>query len=142
MVLLACACGNQNDTQDKQAPAAGGTGQSTEPATNATTTPDAATSNAGTSTNAATADVKAKAIELIAQSDCLTCHTIDEKKVGPAYREVANKYVADQQTITLLAGKVIKGGAGVWGQIPMTPHPNISEEDAKTMVTYILSLKK
>ncbi len=83
-----------------------------------------------------------KGIELIAGSDCLTCHKVNEKSIGPSYQEVAAKYKADDATIALLAGKIIQGGSGVWGQVPMTPHPQLSEDDAKTMVKYILSLKK
>jgi cytochrome c len=82
-----------------------------------------------------------KGLELIAQSDCLTCHKVDEKAIGPAYRDVANKYSNDNQTVTMLADKIIKGGAGVWGQIPMTPHPNLSKQDAEQMVKYVLLLK-
>ncbi len=82
-----------------------------------------------------------KGLSLIATSDCLTCHKVDEKAVGPAYREVANKYTADDATIEMLADKVISGGAGVWGQIPMSPHPALSKDDAKQMVKYILLLK-
>ena len=82
-----------------------------------------------------------KAITLIAGSDCLTCHKVDEKITGPSYREVANKYEATDANIEMLAGKVIKGGTGVWGQVPMTPHDSISVDDAKTMVKYILALK-
>jgi cytochrome c len=52
-----------------------------------------------------------KGLELIAQSDCLTCHKVDEKAIGPAYRDVANKYSNDNQTVTMLADKIIKGGA-------------------------------
>ena len=82
-------------------------------------------------------------LELVGQNQCITCHKIDEKLTGPAYRDVANKYAgADDATITKLAQKVISGGSGVWGEVPMTPHPNVSEADAKTMVKYILSLKK
>jgi len=62
---------------------------------------------------------------------------------GPSYRDVANKYASLPDTIvTHLAGKIIKGGSGVWGEVPMTPHPALSEEDAKSMVKYILLLKK
>jgi cytochrome c len=82
-----------------------------------------------------------KGIELIAASDCLTCHKVNEKAIGPAYADVAKKYPADEATITMLAGKIIKGGSGNWGEVPMTPHPQIKEDDAKTMVKYILSLK-
>ena len=92
---------------------------------------------------AATANAeKERGLELIAKSDCLTCHKVDEKLVGPPYREVANKYPADDATKSDLAQKIIKGGAGVWGNIPMTPHPNIPVEDAKAMAGYILSLKQ
>ena len=82
-----------------------------------------------------------KAISLIAGSDCLTCHKIDEKVTGPSYRDVANKYEATDANIEMLAGKVIKGGTGVWGQVPMTPHDSLKLDDAKTMVKYILALK-
>jgi len=84
-----------------------------------------------------------KGLELISKSDCFTCHQIDEKLTGPPYREVANKYAGMPDTIvTHLAGKVISGGSGVWGQIIMTPHPALSQADAETMVRYILLLKK
>ena len=81
-------------------------------------------------------------LELIAKSDCLTCHKIDEKLTGPSYREVANKYASQAPgIIPQLAEKIIKGGSGVWGEVPMLPHPTISQEDAEKMVKYILLLK-
>jgi len=80
-------------------------------------------------------------LELIAKSDCLTCHKIDEKLIGPAYRDVANKYTADDKTINMLANKVIKGGTGVWGPVAMPPHSALSTEDASKMIKYILLLK-
>ena len=83
-----------------------------------------------------------KGLELVAKSDCFTCHDVSQKKVGPAYKDVAAKYQASDEVIETLADKVIKGGAGAWGQIPMTPHAQLSKEDAKTMVKYILELKK
>ncbi|MGY4386660.1 cytochrome c [Pedobacter sp. UYP24] len=77
---------------------------------------------------------------LLKKSDCLACHNIKTKIVGPAYISVAAKYtVAD---IDHLVDKVIAGGSGVWGEIPMSPHPTLSKSDAKEMVKYILSLKK
>ena len=82
-----------------------------------------------------------KGLALIAKSDCLTCHKVGEKLTGPAYRDVANKYENTEANIDLLAGKIIKGGTGVWGQIPMTPHATLSEDDAKQMVKYILLLR-
>ncbi len=84
-----------------------------------------------------------KGLELIAKSDCFTCHQIDDKLNGPPYREVANKYAGLPDTIvTHLAHKVISGGSGVWGEIMMTPHPALSEADAEAIVKYILLLKK
>lgn len=87
---------------------------------------------------AITAEFK-KGAELIAASDCLACHKEDEKVVGPSYQEVAAKYTqGDAQT---LVTKIIEGGTGVWGDVPMTAHPTISKEDGLEMVNYILSLK-
>ncbi|MDH7461826.1 c-type cytochrome [Chitinophagaceae bacterium 26-R-25] len=96
---------------------------------------------AAATTNAPLSAENEKAINLIAQSDCLTCHKVDEKTTGPAYRDVANKYENNDATVELLAKKVIAGGKGNWGEIPMTPHPNLSEADAKEMVKYVLSLR-
>ncbi|MDI3319901.1 c-type cytochrome [Pinibacter soli] len=99
------------------------------------------TDPAAATTNTAPSAENEKAINLIAQSDCLTCHKVDEKTTGPAYRDVANKYENNDATVELLAKKVIAGGKGNWGEIPMTPHPNLSEADAKEMVKYVLSLR-
>ncbi len=84
-----------------------------------------------------------KGLELIGGSDCLTCHKVDEPVTGPSYRDVANKYAAAGDTIVAhLAGKIINGGKGVWGEVYMTPHTGLSQEDAEAMVKYILLLKK
>jgi len=82
-----------------------------------------------------------KGKELIGKSDCLACHKIDQKLVGPAYQDVAKKYEANSKNINYLANKIIKGGAGAWGDIPMSPHPTLSQGDAKEMAQYILSLR-
>ncbi len=82
-----------------------------------------------------------KGLTLIAASDCLTCHKVDEKLVGPAYRDVANKYENNEANIKMLAAKVIKGGTGVWGEVPMAAHPTIPLADAEQMVKYVLLLK-
>ena len=79
-------------------------------------------------------------LALEAKSDCATCQKLDDKLVGPSFRDIAAKYT--EKDIDMLAGKVINGGAGNWGQVPMTPHPQLSQEDAKTIVKYILLLKK
>lgn len=83
-----------------------------------------------------------KGAKLIALSDCTACHKIDQKLVGPAYEAVAAKYQKTDKDLDYLAGKIIDGGKGVWGEIPMTPHPNLSKEEARQMAEYILSLKK
>lgn len=84
-----------------------------------------------------------KGLSLVAKSDCLTCHKIDDKLTGPSYRDVANKYAGMPDTIvTHLAGKILKGGNGVWGEAYMTPHAAVSQEDAEAMVKYIMLLKK
>jgi cytochrome c len=83
-----------------------------------------------------------KGLELIAGSDCLGCHKIEDRVNGPAYREVAAKYAGQPGITDTLARHIIKGHVGTWGDVEMTPHPNLSEGDAKAMVTYILSLKQ
>lgn len=83
-----------------------------------------------------------KGIEKVKASDCMTCHMVERKIIGPSYAEVAAKYENTEENVSMLAGKVIAGGAGVWGEVMMTPHPALSEEDAKDMVRYILLLKK
>lgn len=82
-----------------------------------------------------------KGLALVAKSNCLTCHKIDEKLIGPAYKDVANKYAGNDTAVTHLAHKIIAGGSGVWGSVAMTPHPDLSEADAEQMVKYILLLK-
>ncbi len=80
-------------------------------------------------------------LALIGKSDCLTCHKVSEKLIGPAYKDVAMKYAGQDTAVKYLAGKIIKGGSGIWGTVPMTPHPQLSEADAEQMVKYILLLK-
>lgn len=82
-----------------------------------------------------------RGLELIGGSDCTTCHAIDRKIIGPAYIDVANKYEISDAVVDTLVSKIKNGGMGVWGNIPMTPHPDLPEADAKEMVKYILSLK-
>ena len=83
-----------------------------------------------------------KGLALIAGSDCLTCHKTSEKNIGPSYKEVAAKYDDTEENVKMLAGKVIKGGSGNWGAIPMTPHPQLKQEDVEQMIKYIFLLKK
>jgi cytochrome c len=88
------------------------------------------------------AKVAEKGKVLIAYSDCSICHKEDKKLVGPAFSDIAKRYPVNKIYIDMLAHKVIIGGGGSWGSPAMDPHPKLSFEDAKMMVTYILSLKK
>ncbi|MGC1244434.1 MAG: c-type cytochrome [Chryseosolibacter sp.] len=77
---------------------------------------------------------------LVDGSDCKTCHHPTNKLIGPAHTEVAKKYEFTQPNVTYLADKIKNGGSGVWGEIPMTPHPDLSQADAEKMAMYVLSL--
>jgi len=96
---------------------------------------------AGAALIAAGAAQAQSAEELLKKSGCTACHANDKKIVGPAYKDVANKYRGDAKAAAVLAEKVKKGGSGHWGQVPMPPHPQVSDADIKTMVTYVLGLK-
>ena len=93
------------------------------------------------SAGGASTEANDKALEMIGALDCTTCHKISEKNIGPAYTDVAKKYESTEENVTMLADKIIKGGSGNWGTVPMTPHPALSADSAKEMVRYILSLK-
>jgi len=79
---------------------------------------------------------------LIAYSDCYTCHKEDKKSMGPAFKDIAKRYPVQRVYIDMLAQKIISGGSGIWGHAIMSAHPKVSNEDAKIMVNYILSLKE
>lgn len=79
-------------------------------------------------------------LALIEGADCLACHKMDAKLVGPSYQEIANKYT--EADVDKLADKIINGGQGNWGNVPMTAHAGMSKENAQKMVKYILTLKK
>lgn len=90
---------------------------------------------------------KASAEDLIKQgetlvnaSDCKTCHHATNKIVGPSHTDVAKKYEFTPENVSYLAGKILAGGSGVWGDIPMTAHPDMSKADAEKMAMYVLSL--
>jgi len=111
-----------------------------------TTNSAASDSAAGTTTAPAANDPSSnpdyqKGLTLVAANDCLTCHKVSEKLTGPAYQDVANKYENTDDNIKMLAGKILKGGSGVWGNVAMTPHPALAEADAEQMVKYIMLLK-
>ncbi len=79
--------------------------------------------------------------ELAKKSGCTACHAIDKKIVGPAYKEVAAKYRGNAKAEAMLVDKVTKGGVGTWGQVPMPPNAHVKDEDVKTLVKWVLSLK-
>ena len=78
---------------------------------------------------------------MMKKDGCSACHAVDKKIIGPSYQEVAAKYKGDAGAEARLIKKVREGGTGVWGQIPMPPNPQVSEAEAKTLVTWILSMK-
>ena len=116
------ACGSSNNETTEQ-----------KPISNATEEPAAK--------EKAPAVAKKDGKALIEASDCRTCHKDDAKLIGPAYKDVAKKYPLNPKNIEVLANKIMKGGQGNWGEIPMAAHPNISMEDASAMVEYILSMQ-
>lgn len=83
------------------------------------------------------------ALAIEAKSDCITCHKLDEKLIGPSYKEIATKYAANkEEMIPKLASKILSGGQGVWGEVPMVPHTALTKEEAETLVKYIFLLNK
>lgn len=84
----------------------------------------------------------ALADEALAKSkNCLACHAIDKKLVGPSYKDIAKKYAGDAKAADMLATKIQKGGAGVWGAIPMPANPQVNDAEAKKLATWILGQK-
>ena len=79
--------------------------------------------------------------ELAKKYMCLTCHQVDKKLVGPAFKEIAAKYASDKAAEGKMVDKVKRGGAGVWGQIPMPPNDKVPEADLKAVVKWVLSAK-
>jgi cytochrome c len=79
--------------------------------------------------------------DLAKKHNCLVCHQVDKKVVGPAYKDVAAKYRNDKSAEAKLVQKVEKGGVGVWGQVPMPPNSTVPDADVRAIVKWILSLK-
>jgi len=78
-------------------------------------------------------------LALAKKSNCMACHAVDKKVVGPAYQDVAKKYAGDKTAEAKLIEKVKKGGSGVWGPVPMAPNAAVKDEDIKTLVKWILA---
>ncbi|MBA4266687.1 MAG: cytochrome C' [Comamonadaceae bacterium] len=78
---------------------------------------------------------------LAKSKNCMACHAVDKKLVGPSYKDVAQKYGADAKAVDALAVKIVKGGSGVWGAIPMPANPQVSEAEAKKLAAWVMSHK-
>jgi len=80
-------------------------------------------------------------LELAKSKNCLACHSVDAKILGPAYKDVAKKYAGQKDIEEKLVQKVLKGGSGVWGPMAMPPNTQVTEAEARTLVKWVLSLK-
>lgn len=80
-------------------------------------------------------------LQLATAKNCMACHAVDKKLVGPSYKDVAAKYAGQKDSADKLAAKVIKGGAGAWGPVPMPANPQVTPDEAKKLVAWILSQK-
>ena len=84
----------------------------------------------------------AMASEALAKANnCMACHAVDKKLVGPSYKDVAKKYAGNAAAVAQLATKIQKGGSGVWGAIPMPANPKVNDADAKALAQWVLSIK-
>lgn len=79
--------------------------------------------------------------DLAKEKNCLSCHTVDKKLVGPTYKDVAKKYAGQKDAADKLADKILKGSSGVWGPVPMPANAQVSAAEAKTLANWILTLK-
>jgi cytochrome c len=79
--------------------------------------------------------------DLAKNKNCMACHAVDKKVVGPAYKEVAAKYAGQKDATDKLAQKIVKGGSGAWGAVPMPANPQVTEAEAKTLAAWVLSAK-
>ena len=79
--------------------------------------------------------------ELAQKKNCMACHAVDKKIVGPSYKDVAAKYANDNDAVAKLANKIIKGGAGVWGPVPMPANAQVSPDEAKKLAAWVMAAK-
>jgi cytochrome c len=80
-------------------------------------------------------------LPLATSKNCMACHAVDKKIVGPAFKDVAAKYAADKTAVDRLAAKIQKGGGGVWGPLPMPANTQVNEAEAKKLATWVLTIK-
>ena len=78
---------------------------------------------------------------LATAKNCMACHAVDKKLVGPSYKDVAAKYTGQQDAVEKLSAKVIKGGSGVWGPIPMPANAQVTPDEAKKLIAWIMTQK-
>jgi cytochrome c len=78
---------------------------------------------------------------LATSKNCMACHAVDKKLVGPSYKDVAAKYAADKTAVDKLAVKIMKGGSGVWGPVPMPANAQVNEADAKKLAAWVMTVK-
>ncbi len=78
---------------------------------------------------------------LATSKNCMACHALDKKLVGPAYKDVAAKYASDKAAVDKLAAKIMKGGSGVWGPVPMPANAQVNDAEAKKLAAWVMSLK-
>ena len=79
--------------------------------------------------------------DLAQKKNCMACHAVDKKVIGPSYKDVAAKYGGQKDAADKLAQKILKGGSGVWGAVPMPANPQVSEAEAKQLATWVLGTK-
>jgi len=80
-------------------------------------------------------------LALATAKNCMSCHTVDKKLVGPSYKEVAVKYAGQKDAVDKLAAKIVKGGSGVWGPVPMPANTQVNDAEAKKLAAWVMSQK-
>jgi cytochrome c len=80
-------------------------------------------------------------LELARQKNCMNCHAIERKVVGPAFRDVARRYAGKPEVAAMLAEKIVKGGGGAWGPVPMAANPQLKAAEARQLAEWVLTVK-
>ena len=80
-------------------------------------------------------------LALATSKNCMACHAVDKKLVGPAYKDVAAKYAGQKDAVDKLSAKIMKGGSGVWGPVPMPANTQVNDAEAKKLAAWVLTLK-
>ncbi len=141
-IAVVAACGKEPaaPSPSQSAPSASAPAPAPAPAP-ATPAESAPAPSSAAPTSAPSSASGKNAQELAGKNGCLACHAVDKKLVGPSYKDIAAKYAGQPDAEGKLMQKVKNGGSGVWGSVPMPPNPQVSDQDVKTLVDWILSLK-